>query len=289
MMRIHIAIATLGRPELLRQTVDHIALQTRKVDGIMIVAPSEADVGNVRDSMLRPEVAISPKGLCRQRNRALDLLAGRTDVILFLDDDFIMAPGYVAAVEALFTGDSRIAGVTGHLVADGVRHGGYTIEQAQQLIEEQAPKLDPVIELREALYGCNMALRMAHVQDMRFDEALPLYGWQEDVDFTSRLARCGVLVSTGLVTGVHLGVRGGRTSGTRLGYSQVANIVYLRRKGTMPRKLGNRLLWRNIAANAARALFPEPHIDRAGRLSGNLRAFGDLLLGRLDPRRVERM
>lgn len=289
MLRIHVAIATLGRPDLLRRTVDQIAMQTREVDGVIIVAPSEADVGSVRESPLRPEVAISAKGLCRQRNRALDLLAGRSDVVLFLDDDFIMASGYVAAVEALFAGDPAIAGVTGHLVADGVRHGGYTIEQALQLIDDRAHLLDPVIENREALYGCNMALRMAQVQDMRFDEALPLYGWQEDVDFTYRLARCGRLVSTGLVTGVHLGVRGGRTSGTRLGYSQVANIVYLRRKGTMPRWLGRRLLWRNIAANAARALFPEPHIDRAGRLSGNMRAFGDLLLGRLDPRRVERM
>jgi hypothetical protein len=31
---------------------------------------------------------------------------------------------------------------------------------------------------------------------------------------------------------------GGRTSGRRLGYSQVANIIYLRRKGTMPAPLG---------------------------------------------------
>jgi len=288
-MRIHVAIATLGRPELLRRTVDLIAMQTRKVDGVMIVAPSEADVGAVRESAVRPEVAISPKGLCRQRNRALDLLPGRTDVLLFLDDDFIMAPDYVAAVENLFASDCTIVGVTGDLIADGVRDGGITIEQALRLIDQQALRLDPAVRSREALYGCNMALRTAQLQDMRFDEALPLYGWQEDVDFTSRLGRCGRLVSTGLVTGVHLGVRGGRTSGTRLGYSQVANIVYLRRKGTMPRWLGRRLLWRNFAANAARALFPEPHIDRAGRLSGNLRAFGDLMLGRLDPRRVERM
>lgn len=289
MLRIHVVIATVGRPELLRQTVDLIALQTRPPEGVLIVVPSEADAGTARQSPVMPQVALAEKGLCRQRNRALDLLAGQTDVVLFLDDDFVMAPGYIAAVEDLMAGDPGIAGVTGNLVADGVRHGGFAIEQALDLIASEADRLDPAVIPREALYGCNMAVRLSHADGLRFDEALPLYGWQEDVDFTAQLARRGRLVSSGRVTGVHLGVKGGRTSGTRLGYSQVANIVYLLRKGTMPRWLGRRLLWRNLASNLLRAPFPEPHIDRAGRLAGNLRAIADIAIGRMDPRKIERM
>jgi glycosyltransferase involved in cell wall biosynthesis len=289
MLRIHIAIATIGRPALLRETVDLIARQTRLPDGVLIVAPSEEDFGTAAESAVRPDVTLSPKGLCRQRNRALDLLAGRADIVLFLDDDFVMAPDYVAAIEMLFASDPGIAGITGNLVADGVRHGGFTAHQALALIAREAPGLDPAIIPREALYGCNMALRMACMRGLRFDEALPLYGWQEDIDLTMQLARRGRLVSTGLVTGVHLGVRGGRTSGRRLGYSQVANIVYLLRKGTIPRWLAQRLFWQNLAANLLRTPFPEPHIDRAGRLAGNLRALVDLALGRIDPRKIERM
>lgn len=289
MLRIHIAIATVGRPALLRETIDLIARQTRQPDGVLVVAPSAEDFGTAGESPVRPEFAVSSKGLCRQRNRALDLLEGRADIVLFLDDDFVMAPDYLAAVEGLFAFDPGIAGVTGNLVADGVRHGGFTPEQALALIARDAPGLDPAVIPREALYGCNMALRMAHMRGLRFDEALPLYGWQEDIDLTTQLARRGRLVSSGRVTGVHLGVRGGRTSGRRLGYSQVANIVYLLRKGTIPRWLAQRLFWRNLAANLLRAPFPEPHIDRAGRLAGNMRALADLALGRIDPRKIERM
>jgi glycosyltransferase involved in cell wall biosynthesis len=289
MLRIHVAIATIGRAELLRQTVDLIAAQTRPADGVLIVAPNVEDFGTAAQSPVRPDVAFSPRGLCRQRNRALDLLEGRADVVLFLDDDFVMAPDYLAAIEALFTSDPGMAGITGNLVADGVRRGGFTVEQALALITRDAAGLDPKVIPRTALYGCNMALRLSLAAGLRFDEALPLYGWQEDIDFTMRLARRGRLASSGRVTGVHLGVRGGRTSGRRLGYSQVANIVYLLRKGTIPFGLAQRLFWQNLVSNVVRAPFPEPHIDRAGRLAGNLRALADLALGRIDPRKIEQM
>jgi hypothetical protein len=38
--------------------------------------------------------------------------------------------------------------------------------------------------------------------------------------------------------------------------------------------------------NAARAAWPEPHVDRAGRLRGNLLAVWDLLRGRASPGRI---
>jgi glycosyltransferase involved in cell wall biosynthesis len=289
MLRIHICIATVGRPALLRQTVDLIARQTRQPDGVLIVAPAEADFGTAGQSPVRPQLAFAPRGLCRQRNRALDLLSGRSDVVLFLDDDFVMAPDYLAAMEAIFLADPAIVGVTGNLVADGVRMGGFTVEEALALIARDAAGLDTALGPRAALYGCNMALRLSRANDLRFDEALPLYGWLEDIDLTMRLARRGKLVSSGRVTGVHLGTRGGRTSGRRLGYSQVANLVYLLRKGTVPPWLARRLFVQNFGANLLRAAFPEPHVDRAGRLLGNLRALADFALGRIDPRKIERM
>ncbi len=289
MLRIHVAIATVGRASLARQTIDLLAGQSRQPDGVIVVGAADADLAGIAQSPLAPELAVAERGLCRQRNRALDLLSGRADVVIFFDDDFVPAPDYLAAVERLFLAHPDVAGITGNLVGDGVRHGGYGIAQAQAMIAAQTLLLDPAIIPREALYGCNMALRMAHVGDLRFDEALPLYGWQEDIDFTMRLSRHGRLVSTGLVSGVHLGVKGGRTSGRRLGYSQVANIVYLRRKGTMPGPLGRKLLWHNVLANLLRAPFPEPHVDRWGRLRGNALALADLWRGRIDPRKIESM
>ena len=136
------------------------------------------------------------------------------------------------------------------------------------------------------LYGCNMVLRTAAIGSDRFDEQLPLYGWQEDVDFAARIARRGPLRSTNAFTGVHRGAKGGRTSGVRFGYSQVANIIYLCGKRTMGWRFGLNLLGRNILANHVRMFWPEPWADRRGRACGNWLAFADLMRGRLHPTRI---
>jgi hypothetical protein len=54
----------------------------------------------------------------------------------------------------------------------------------------------------------------------------------------------------------------------------------------MPRQYANKIMWRNIAANLARSLYPEPWIDRRGRLKGNLLALVDVMRGRISPGRI---
>ena len=78
----------------------------------------------------------------------------------------------------------------------------------------------------------------------------------------------------------------GRTPGRRLGYSQVANPLYLFGKGSYSLSRAARSVGRNVAMNAARSVRPEPYIDRRGRLGGNALAVFDLLRGRLAPERV---
>ena len=131
-----------------------------------------------------------------------------------------------------------------------------------------------------------MAARMPAAAEVGFDERLPLYSWQEDRDFSRRLSRRGRIVRSHLLTGVHLGVTKGRSPGLRLGYSQVANPLYLLRKGTMRPFETASLVARNVAANAVRVFKPEPWIDRAGRLRGNMLALADAARGRITPERI---
>jgi hypothetical protein len=137
-------------------------------------------------------------------------------------------------------------------------------------------------------YGCNMAVRMAPVRahGIRVDEALPLYAWYEDIDFTRLLGRHGTILRLAGARGVHLGVKAGRVAGLRLGYSQVANPVYLARKGTFPWSHAIPSAARHCAMNLLRSLRPEPHVDRFGRFRGNLIALWDLLRGRAAPGRI---
>jgi hypothetical protein len=127
---------------------------------------------------------------------------------------------------------------------------------------------------------------------LRFDERLPLYAWQEDVDLSRRLAPFGGppfggIVNVGAAKGVHLGVKVGRGKGVRLGYSQVANPLYLSGKRTgYPLARALKHIARNLAMNVARSMAPEPYVDRRGRLLGNMLAIRDLAIGRMAPERI---
>jgi hypothetical protein len=61
------------------------------------------------------------------------------------------------------------------------------------------------------------------------------------------------------------------------------------RKGTMRSGHALPLILRNIAANVAKSLKPEPYVDRRGRLAGNMLALIDLCSGRADPERVAKI
>ena len=92
-----------------------------------------------------------------------------------------------------------------------------------------------------------------------------------------RVVECNTIIS------VHLGLKAGRVSGVRFGYSQIVNPIYLINKGTVPAAVALDLVARNIAANLIRSVWPEPWIDRRGRLRGNLLAACHLVMGRIEP------
>ena len=284
-MKIVVAIATVGRPEIVLAAMTDLARQLRPPDRTIISAVEPGDIG----PMIVPgvEVLFGGKGLTTQRNRVLDALDDE-DVVLFLDDDFRMAPDFLGQVEALFGGEPGICVATGHVLADGIGGPGLTEDQAQRLLgDSHIPAEGVPIDVNNG-YGCNMAFRCAPIRAhaLRFDERLPLYGWLEDIDFSRKVAVYGRCIRSMSLRGVHLGTKGGRTSGLRLGYSQVANPVYLVGRSRMHRAHALRMIARNIAANAVKSLWTEPWVDRRGRLRGNVFALMDLLRGRIAPERI---
>jgi GT2 family glycosyltransferase len=287
-LRIAIGIATVGRPLLLRASLDELARQLRPPERIVVCAPCADDIGVVVDDV-KIDVVLGPRGLTRQRNAILDQVRD-CDVVVFFDDDFLPTPSYLEVVERVFTACPDVVMTTGLVIADGIIGPGISLEEARSWLSVFATITRDWHELEEVAngYGCNMAMRIAAVEaaHCRFDERLPLYGWLEDVDFGHQLAQRGRIVKALAAQGVHLGIKEGRQSGMRLGYSQIANPIYLSRKGTLPWLRALRLISRNIAANLLRLMTPEPYIDRAGRASGNIKAFKDLLSGSLTPERI---
>lgn len=292
--KLAVGIATVGRPAVTRRSLDFIHAQTRQPDLIVVCAPGSEDAGTLGDEK-DVSVVLGSRGLPQQRNAILDALTGY-DVVVFFDDDFIPHATYLAEIERAHRADPTLAMTTGRVVRDGILGPGLSFEQAEALLRAEAggPRMGeggqasaPPSEVYNG-YGCNMSINliMAREHAVRFDEYLPLYAWWEDVDFSRRLARHGRIVRVAAARGVHLGIKSGRQSGVRLGYSQVANPLYLLRKGSCEPNRVAAQITRNVLANFAKALWPEAYVDRIGRVRGNLRAFGDLVRGRLSPARI---
>jgi GT2 family glycosyltransferase len=290
-MRIVVGIATRGRAAILNETLSELLRQRRAADAIIVAYAEDADVGDVPRRFPAVRFLRSSVGSSRQRNEILDSCI-ENDIVVFIDDDFYLGAGYLEVIERLFVEHPEVVAATGSLVADGIHGPGISDEEAKSLLRGvNAVGQNYEITERFNTYGCNMSFRLAPIRkhEIRFDELLPLYGWAEDVDFSRQLARYGLIVKVSSAYGVHLGSQCGRTSGLRFGYSQIANPIYLARKGTLSWRLALVSVISMSAKNILKSLRPEPYLDRLGRLRGNLIAFADLLRGELCPSKITRM
>ncbi len=284
---IAVVVATIGRPDVVTRTVRHLLdSQSLQPDSVILSCASEADAGElVGDGRIR--IVTGPAGLPRQRNRGLAAVPAGTELVVFFDDDFVAAPTWLAAVAGVFRDEAGLAGLTGLVLADGIKGPGIGFDEALAIVETGAAPGATRWTEPYSPYGCNMAFRAGAIRSMRFDERLVLYGWLEDRDFGARVRREGWrLARTSEACGVHMGVKGGRVRGERLGYSQVVNPLYMLRKGTMTMAQVADHVFRNMASNLALAARPEPYVDRRGRLRGNLWALRDILRGRVEPERA---
>lgn len=287
-MRVGIGIATKGRSTILVETVRELRLQTHPYK-LYVCGTEPADVAGLENES---DVTLlsSAAGSAIQRNAILAAAATECDVLLFIDDDFFPDPNYVKATAFGFESDPQLMVSTGYVIRDGIHGPGLQPAEARKTLAEDRFE-GAIADSNPALsgYGCNTAVRMSVVNEhqITFDEKLPLYAWYEDLDFTRRVGHYGLIKRLHAARGVHLGVKFARSPGRRLGYSQVANPLYLWKKGTSFK--GTEAIMsivRNFSANAGKSITGDPYADRRGRLAGNLRAFGHLLTGRLHPEKI---
>lgn len=287
-VRLAVIVASAGRPDDVAQLLGALDRQTRRPDLVVVAVPATADAPPIACAVATL-VTVGPRGLPAQRNAGLRA-AAPCDLAVFFDDDFLPADDYLAQVAEAMRQNPTLLAVDGCVVHDGAAGPGLAWGAAERLLAASSRlETDLRFDQKDGLYGCNMCYRAAALGPAPFDEALPLYAWLEDYDLSSRMARMGRIGRVMAARGVHLGVKRGRTSGLRLGYSQVANPLYLYRKGTMPLAVCARHLLRRPLGNLWGALQRDPHIDRAGRLRGNLLGLLDAVSGRIALDRVLRL
>ncbi len=287
--RIAIIIASTGRAVELGRWINHMQRQTVSPAALVYAVVTTTDLPDWDETPDGVRVIVSDPGLPVQRNAGLEAVIESSDIIAYFDDDYVPSSYCIEGIDSFFRTHLDVVGATGTLLADGINSAGIAYSEASELIMrlDTLPRTTGIIlHDVKSLYGCNMVFRTKAIGQDRFDEELPLYAWQEDVDFTARLGKRGRMVKTNAFYGVHQGVKGARLPGTKLGYSQIANPIYLVRKGTLSVPEATRLIVKNVLKNHARSLFPEPWIDRLGRCRGNWLAIADVLSGKDHPKKI---
>lgn len=216
-MLVSVVICTEDRPVELTECVKSLFAQSITPSEIIVVDGSEglgvADC--IHDlSLLGDRIPLlhvrTWAGLTHQRNVGVERCKG--DLILFLDDDVILEPHYVARILEVFERDLEgcIGGVEGEIVnADAEKEWSWKHKLFDRLFllcrrgsgrilpsgENTWCVNSPAITHVDTLCGC-ACYRREVFDDFRFDEGLPGYGLGEDVDFSYRVSTEYKLVHT---------------------------------------------------------------------------------------------
>jgi len=279
----------------LDETVQSILNQSVLPEEILIASPSLVHVEEKTLRRDRVRFIATLQGLTLQRNAALQQV-GDTDLIAFIDDDMELCSSYLQKMIQLFVADPALIVASGSMLADGGRSKQVSRHAARVLCADAEARMNGADRIQtkplDYGYGCNMIVRSSVAKANRFDERLSLYAWLEDSDFSHRCTRGGKPPVINLSAQcVHLGWRGGRISGRKMGYSQIINPIYLWRKARVfsLRHLVIQYWMRCLVANVAGVFWGEPEEDRLNRLKGNMTAMWHLLKRRCDPSAIKQL
>ena len=116
-MKTSVIIATHNRPDSLRRLVASLAPGLATGSREIIIAengtpaPMQLSLEGVPLTHLHEPRA----GKCRIQNRAIAQASG--EILVFLDDDLVVAPGYLEAVEQFFDTHREFAAMKGRILA----------------------------------------------------------------------------------------------------------------------------------------------------------------------------
>jgi hypothetical protein len=279
---------------MLRPLLDCLSRQTVRAKAVCIVGSRPDDIGNVTEAEFR-DLKLSilyaeRAGLCLQRNRGIQFIRNEVAAcepngrfaILFFDDDFRPERRWIdLAIERLKYND--IVGLTGEVINDD----GIVESQVVELLATYRRGAVKEFAIRSC-FGCNMIFMDYCFRNLSFDAALPEYGWLEDLHFSRQCIRTfGSLIHFSSCYGVHLGnMNSGRNRGIKMGYSQIANPIYMYTRGTLSVSEMLYFVGRALGSNVLRSLRVNTPYDYRGRCRGNVIAFWDMLRGRMSPMRI---
>jgi GT2 family glycosyltransferase len=246
-LKIAFVVATKDRPAQLERLLLSLAGQERKPDEVLIVDGSEISVAGVLD---RPGLSglslryssCRPPSAARQRNRGVALVQSGIDLIGFLDDDAVLAPGALPRMMNFWESASAdIGGAQFNMInhppifAGGLKRlpfisslGLYSGNPGDVLPSGFQVMVGPVsrtVYVRWLGSGASIWRRTVFAAEA-FDEWFQGYSYLEDLDFSYRVGKHFRLAVVGGADYEHLPASEGRGGGFRFGRREAVNRLY---------------------------------------------------------------
>lgn len=298
---LSIVICTKEREQCLKDCLDSVFRQTRQPDEIIIVDDGDLVESDIVGLVARHQIACQylrkdTPGLTASRNMGVQYATG--DVVLFLDDDVILDPGYIVGIMKIYERDpeGRVGGVTGvlrvsyrpgvlpflRLFGLDARMPGAVLPNGRGVLVREGDISRP-IEV-QWLSGCNMSYRREVFGTFSFDRRLGSYGWGEDRDFSYRVSKEYTLVATPEAALVHLENPEGRIDTRRFGFMET-NYLYRFFAKNMPKRPMNWLTlgWAMLGIVTKNVLLAVTAANRSAilaQLEGNLQGLCAIMTGK---------
>jgi len=273
-LTVGVVIATTGRKEIVTDTIHSLA-RLRSVPGcLVVVGASLKDLPDITNHLpFSVHLLVATQiGASIQRNQGIRKIDTSVRYVCFLDDDMELHRDYFTEIEKVFDSDSRIAGFSGMVLANGNINRIHAREKldAHEIYPEM-PSFGFYPNKWPGFYGCNMNIRRDLLQVEVFDEKLPFNSLGEDCEMGFRLSHHGFVGGSARCPAVHLATKSGRISEVGLGYSQIINYLYFTQKDIGFPKI--KTYWESLVKkpiiNLVFVIFPclglKSSIDRRGR------------------------
>lgn len=192
-MKLSIIIATHARPDSLAHLIESLGKQLRPSRCELIVAENGTPGGPSRlpeGASVTSHIYEGSPGKCRAQNLAIKRATG--DVLIFLDDDLVVAHDYLDQVERFFTYHPHFAAMKGRILPREDPHkvaGVNSVYLDLPLVDHG----NEIIEVR-GVVGANMAFLADAIRAVGpFDERLGpgAAGHEEETEMSARLRRAG--------------------------------------------------------------------------------------------------
>jgi GT2 family glycosyltransferase len=246
-LKIVFVVATKDRPAELARLLLSLAGQERRPDGVIVVDGGETSVADVLDRPGLGDLSLRytrcrPPSAARQRNRGIALIPPEVDLVGFLDDDAVLAPGAMSTMMGFWeTASADIGGAQFNMInhppifAAGLKRlpfvaalGLYSGNPGDVLPSGFQVMVGPVAEtvyVRWLGSGASIWRRPVFAAES-FDEWFEGYSYLEDLDFSFRVGKRYRLAVVGGADYEHLPAGEGRGGGFRFGRREAVNRLY---------------------------------------------------------------